>query len=222
MGPQKTKYTLHDAFVNQKSAYFRAQGRKGQREIVLEEVEADVFDAYVHWVFLSEVECDNMLDQVAHEENQTVPPWTKNLPRWLCVVKLLILADYLQDDKLCNDLISGIVAFVDSKLNGLENHQCEFDDFISAIEYAFRHLAAPSLLRNLLADIFHLELRETLPLGRQMFETACKRLSKEVLFQLAKHSALSEDRPALGIWGAFDGLKRENYYKQIDETQDVA
>lgn len=130
---------VHKSTICACSPYFETQlsgaFKEAKEKIVrLEDVGYDVFEAYVHWAYYSEVDFSQMieLDVVLKK------------PSYLVMAKLWILADRLLDHKLCNRIADIVIGKFAGQRYGIKH---------TTLQYVWEHTAPDSPLRRLYTDI---------------------------------------------------------------------
>jgi hypothetical protein len=100
VGPEEMRFTVHKTLICSKSSFFEnaCSGNWASAQtntVALSDTKPDVFEAYMHWVYTSNVNMDFIQD----------PRGTESYPSFRALAQLWIFADMVLDFELCNEVI---------------------------------------------------------------------------------------------------------------------
>jgi len=130
---------VHRTTISDNSAFFEAAvsacWMDGNSKVVkLPETDTQEFEVYVHWVYTHDIDMTFMAE-----------PSQATAPSWLNLSKIWILARYLQDMRLCNQVIDLCL----EKLPRVPG----FTITHTTLQYAWEHTMTDSPLRRLFTNI---------------------------------------------------------------------
>lgn len=171
---------VHKMAICAKSPFFQAacsrEWKEGQDRLIrLPEFEPDCFLVYIHRIYTS------VLDMTLLPE----PSGTRFAPAYVNLAKVWMLANYLQDDEMCNGVTDRLL----TKLDGHPKHFIVME----TLEFVGTHTSPESGIRRLFKDVMVARARE----GRVQ-ELSVKGLPLEIMAEMAKKFARGERREGGG------------------------
>jgi hypothetical protein len=182
VGSDESKFTIHKTTLCNKSAYFKSaltgDWKEGEENIVwLPEQDVGSFAKYTHWAYTGSISLPEK--GVVHAE---VPA---SLTHWSMIMcKLAILADYLGDGELHDNIVTHLISVV----NGGRG-----ENYIDAetTSYVIENTTETSKFRRLVFDIW------TTTMDASVLEAQWQKYPAELLYELAKWSMTRSSQETL-------------------------
>ena len=205
MGSEATEFTVPYALIFSKAKWLNDMHADGEKTIELRQFESDVFDAYLHWVYASEIETKAMAN-----ESEACPYET---PMLLSLTKLWILADHLEDAQLCNKLTDMLSDGMYQRTVPSSPIPWNTNDIVAAVDYAFERNGGCSKLRILFEDTLLVGLNTKTGKASNFFHGALRQLSKDVLAEFSGRWFSGQGVPDMGKVKTLRGLQKAKYHK---------
>ena len=154
VGEEEWEFILHQYFLNKTPGsviYSDSAKHIGNETYVLKKTDPTIFQAYVHWIYTSEIDIRLLPDTEEIEE--------KVKPTWPGLAKLWVLTDDLGDITLCNSLMDMMVdKFNPHSQNWNKASQEDPDGLVHAYGHVFSESGTlyDSKIQDLFCDMFSL------------------------------------------------------------------
>lgn len=146
VGTDKKAFTVHTRHLTEESVFFKAAcsahwAKAEDKTIPMPDTTADVFTAYVHWVYSHEIDVQ-LVDSLLPGGSTTTDP---EQAVFRSLAKLYVIGDFLQDKSLRNLCVTRLIEFELSS---------EWLPDAYFIEYIWSRTPVDSKLRVWLVDLY--------------------------------------------------------------------
>ena len=152
VGPEQKKFVLHRSILDDRSVHVQFFVHKTSTSMELKHVDPKVFEAYIHWIYTSEIDSRRIPD------GNQVPENLK--PTWVALVRLWELGEYMEDSELCNKLSDNKLSDMmvekfepNPNMVGGQPAAQQSQGFFAAVEYVTECEQSIRRLRDLFADL---------------------------------------------------------------------